>query len=138
MKNLTKTYLDQLTYEVIGAAIKVHKTLGPGLLESVYHECMKIELEDRGIPFRSEYKTTLHYNGREVVVELRCDLFVAGILVVEMKCVKALLPIHSAQTLSYMKLLNVPKGILLNFQCQNLYHEGRQTFVNELYATLPA
>lgn len=137
MENPTKTALDKLTYEIIGAAIYVHKILGPGLLESIYHECMKIELEERGIKFRSEYKTTLVFRGRELTTELRCDLFVEDIIVVELKAVEQLLPVHNAQVLSYMKIFNVPKGILINFNCANIFREGQQTFVNELFHSLP-
>jgi GxxExxY protein len=137
MNYTTKKSLDELTYKIIGAAIHVHKSLGPGLLESLYHQCMRIELEDRGILFHSELDVRIVFNGREVATPLRCDLLIEEIIVVELKSVKELLPVHEAQLLTYMKLLNAPKGILINFQCTNLFREGQQTFVNELFRALP-
>lgn len=137
MKNHTKTSLDELNYQVIGAAIKVHKTLGPGLLESIYHRCLEIELEDRGISFVSEYRTELIYNGRTVDTVIRCDLFIENTLVVELKSVKEILPVHEAQLISYMKLLGAPKGLLFNFYCTNLAREGQRSFVSEHFRYLP-
>ena len=133
----TKTYLKELTYLVNGAAIEVHKTLGPGLLEEVYHQCLIRELELRGIKYQSELTVPVSYKGITVETNLRCDLLVDGIMVVELKAVTSLLPIHEAQLLTYMKLLHVPKGMLLNFNVANLYREGQKTYVNELFAKLP-
>jgi len=133
---LTKQYLDQLTYKVIGAAIEVHKALGPGLLESVYHKCMKKELELKGIGFQSELSVPVDYKGLEIDTELRCDLLIENCLAVELKSVDVMLPIHEAQILTYMRLLEVPKGILINFNCVNIFKEGQKTFVNELFCDL--
>ena len=132
----TKSYLKDLTYHVNGAAIEVHKTIGPGLLESVYHKCLKRELSLRGISYASELLVPINYKGLEVITELRCDLFIENCLVVELKAVEQIIPIHEAQLLTYMQLLNAPKGILYNFHCINLYSEGQRTFVNELFRTL--
>src|SRR5690606_19448898 len=112
---MTKKYLDKLTYDVIGAAIEVHKAVGPGLLESVYHECMKHELAQRGINFLTELIVPVHFKGIMLETDLRCDLFIEKLLVVELKSVAALAPIHEAQLLTYMKLLSAPKGLLINF-----------------------
>lgn len=133
---LSKKYLDQLTYKVIGAAIEVHKTLGPGLLESVYHKCMKKELELKGIGFQSELSVPVEYKGLEIDTELRCDLLIEKCLAVELKSVDVMLPIHEAQILTYMRLLEVPKGILINFNSVNIFKEGQKTFVNELFRDL--
>ncbi len=111
-KVITKTYLNNLIYEVIGAAIEVHKALGPGLLESVYHKCMKHELQLRGINFVSEKEVPIDYKGLEIETPLRCDLFVENILPVELKATEGFIPIHEAQVLTYMKLESVPKGYL--------------------------
>ncbi len=81
---MTKKYLDELTYEIIGAAIEVHKTLGPGLLEKVYHRCMLIELGLRGIRFTSEQFIKLDYKGHDVGTDLKCDVFVESAIVVEL------------------------------------------------------
>ncbi len=134
---VTKSYLKDLVYQVNGAAIEVHKALGPGLLESVYHKCLKQELALRGVRYKSELVVPVEYKGLEVNAQLRCDLFVENILVVELKSVEAIMPIFEAQILTYMKLLNVPEGLLINFNVTNIYKEGQKTYVNELYRDLP-
>lgn len=134
---LTKTYLKDLTYRVTGAAIEVHKRLGPGLLESVYHKCLVKELELRNISFKSEYKIPYSYKGLIIDIELRCDLLIEDILVVELKAIENILPVHEAQILTYMKLLEVPKGLMLNFNVENLYYDGQKTYVNEIFKNLP-
>lgn len=134
---LTKKYLDDLTYEVIGSAIEVHKQLGRGLLESVYHECLKEELSHRKINFLTELKVPLLYREKELNVNFRCDLFVENCLVVELKSVLEMNPIFEAQLLTYMKLLKAPKGVLINFNCYNIFKEGQKTFVNEYFKLLP-
>lgn len=133
---LTKTYLKDLTYKINGAAIEVHKELGPGLLESVYHKCMKTELTLRGISFKSELKVKINFKGNEFETDFRCDLLVENCIVVELKAQENLPPIHQAQILTYMKLLKKPKGIVFNFHCINLYNEGQKTFVNEYFSLL--
>lgn len=133
----TKNHLDQLTYQIIGAAIDVHAQLGPGLLESIYHDCMKIELETRGISYNTEMLVPVFYNEIKLETSLRCDLFIENAIVVELKSVKQFEPIFEAQLISYMKLFNSPKGILINFNCSNIFKEGQKTLVNELYRTLP-
>lgn len=89
---LSQKYLDELTYQIIGSAIEVHKTLGRGLLESVYHECMKEELTARKINFQTEMKIPLVYKDKELKVDFRCDLFVEKCLVVELKSILHLNP----------------------------------------------
>ena len=133
---MTKTELNDLIYKVNGAAIEVHRALGPGLLESVYHKCLKHELSLRKINFTSELEVPVDYKDLELDVQLRCDFFIENILVVELKAVEGILPVHEAQILTYMKLLNVPKGLLINFNCTNIYKHGQRTFVNELYRNL--
>lgn len=134
---VTKKYLNEITYNVIGAAIEVQKVLGPGLLESVYHKCLKQELIYRSISFQSEFGVNLEYKGLAVDADLRCDLLVEDQIVVELKAVESILPVHEAQLLTYMKLMNKPKGILLNFNCINIFHEGQRTFVSESFRNLP-
>ena len=134
---MTKEYLDKLTYDVIGAAIEVHKSIGPGLLENVYHQCIKEELKIRGIGFKTEMVVPVNFKGLVMDTALRCDLFVENILVVELKSVSAFAPIHQAQLLTYMKLLNAPKGVLINFNCANIFRDGQKTLVNELFRSLP-
>ena len=133
---VTKKYLDNLTYEIIGSAIEVHKTMGRGLLESVYHECLKEELRHRKINFLSELKLPVIYKKKLLNVDFRCDLFVENSIVVELKSVHELIPIHDAQLLTSMKLLKCPKGILINFNSSNIFREGQKTFVNEYFSDL--
>jgi GxxExxY protein len=133
---ITKTYLKDLVYRVNGAAIEVHKALGPGLLESVYHKCLKHELYLRNISFTSELIVPVNYKGIEIDAELRCDFFVENILPVEIKATDGINPVHEAQLLTYMKLLHVPEGLLLNFNTVNLFRDGQRTYVNERYRYL--
>jgi len=134
---LTKKYYNDLTYEIIGAAIEVHKALGPGLLESVYHKCMKQELMLRELKFESEFLVPVNFKGIKVDAELRCDLLIEDSIVVELKAVDAIAPVFEAQLFTYMKLLNKPKGILINFNCANIFKEGQKTYVDELFRDLP-
>ena len=134
---MTKSHLNQLTYAVVGAAIEVHKSLGAGLLESVYHECLKHELLLRKINFASQNCVPVSFKGIVLETDLRCDLFIENCLAVELKAVEAIAPVHEAQLMTYMRLLNAPKGILINFNCVNLFKEGQKTFVNELFRGLP-
>jgi len=136
MRIITKTYLKDLVYKVNGAAIEVHRALGPGLLESVYHQCMKKELSIRGLSFISEMKVPVIYKDLDIEVDLRCDLFIEDILAVELKATEGIHPIHEAQLMTYMKLLNVPEGLLINFNVTHIFKEGQKTYVNELYRTL--
>jgi GxxExxY protein len=136
MPNITKSYLTDLTYQINGAAIEVHKFLGPGLLESVYHKCLKKELNLRGISFKSELLVPIVFKDLEIETELRCDLFIENCIVLELKAIEIILPIHHAQLMTYMKLLESPKGILYNFHSVNLYKDGQKTFVNEYFRLL--
>ena len=133
---ITKTYLKDLIYKVNGAAIEVHKELGPGLLESVYHKCLKHELSERGINYQSELVVPIKYKGLELDAELRCDLFVENILPVELKAVDVVLPVHEAQLMTYMKLLKAPEGLMLNFNVTHIFTEGQKTYVNDFYRDL--
>jgi GxxExxY protein len=133
---LTKSYLKDLSYKINGAAIDVHKEIGAGLLESVYHKCMMRELEFRGIEFESELKVPLFFKGVDLETELRCDLLVEKCIVVELKSVKEFAPIYEAQIMTYMRLLKVPKGIMYNFNCVNLYSEGQKSYVNHHFSVL--
>jgi GxxExxY protein len=106
---------DRLSGKIIGAAIEVHRVMGPGLLESIYERCLVRELELRGIPALNQQAVVIDYKGKVFEETLRCDLLVVDCLLVEIKAVSEVLPIHKAQLLSYMKLLNVPLGLLFNF-----------------------
>ncbi|WP_163382077.1 GxxExxY protein [Cyclobacterium sp. SYSU L10401] len=133
---ITKHFLTNLVYQVNGAAIEVHKALGPGLFESVYHKCMIQEFRLRNMRFQSEISVPTIYKGLTVETALRCDFLVENILVVELKAVEKVLPVHEAQLITYMKLLNSPKGLLINFNTSHIFNEGQKTYVNELYRDL--
>ena len=136
MENISKKYLDLITYEIIGAAIEVHKTLGPGLLESVYHKCLKKELELKNISFETELSIPIKYKGEDIDADLRCDFFIDDCIVVELKSTDIIKPIFEAQLLTYMKLLKAPKGILINFNVQNIFKDGQKTYVNDYFRNI--
>lgn len=132
----TKKYINELSYTIIGCAIEVHKELGPGLLESVYESCMKEEFEMAGLRYTAQQQVPVLYKGRQMDANLRIDLLVEDLIVVELKVVESIIPVHQAQVLTYMKLLEKPKGIIINFNCTNIFKEGQKTFVNEYYTRL--
>jgi GxxExxY protein len=113
---------NELTEAIIGAAIEVHKTLGPGLLESAYEACLCQELELRSIPFRNQLTLPVYYKGRLIDCGYRLDIIVDETVVVEIKAVESLLPIHAAQLLTYLKLGGWSIGLLINFNAQILKH----------------
>ncbi|MBK7357998.1 MAG: GxxExxY protein [Saprospiraceae bacterium] len=133
---ITKKMLDDLSYQVLGCAIEVHKTLGPGLLESVYEKCLLKEFRLNGIEYSNQVKVPLNYKGTLLETELRLDILVENILCVELKAQEGFLPIHEAVLLSYMHLLEKPKGILINFHSINIFKGGQKTLVNKLFYDL--
>jgi GxxExxY protein len=111
---------DGLTEQIIGAAIEVHKDKGPGLVESIYEWCLLRELELRRLSTESQRLVRIGYKGFIREEQLRFDVLVEGCVLIEAKAVEAILPIHKAQLLSYMKLLDVPVGLLINFNVPKL------------------
>ena len=106
---------DQLSHEVIGAAIEVHRDKGPGLIESIYERCLMHELSLRKITACNQKLIHIRYKDLTFEEPLRFDVLVENCLLIEAKSVERLLPVHKAQLLSYMKLLNIPIGLLINF-----------------------
>jgi len=106
---------EELTHEIIGAAIEVHRELGPGLLESAYHSCLCFELELRKIPYRSRVKLPLTYKGYSLESGYEIDIFVDSKIVVELKATTESHPVYEAQLLTYMKLTYSKVGLLINF-----------------------
>ena len=106
---------NNLTQKVIGCAIEVHRTLGPGLLETVYEVCLCRELGMGGIPFVRQQKIPVLYKGERVDCDLRIDVIVDRTLAVEIKVVQQVLPVHEAQLLTYLRVAGLPLGLLLNF-----------------------
>ena len=135
--NNTRKDVNALSFKLVGAAIEVHKHLGPGLLESIYQKCLAIELLERGINFQQEVEIPILYKGHLVQGHLKCDFFIENLLVIELKAVSEILPIHHAQLINYMNLLKAPKGILLNFNVIHLFSYGQKTFLSKYFASLP-
>lgn len=106
---------NQITEAIIGAAIEVHKVLGPGLLESTYELCLCRELSERNIGFQTQVALPVEYKGIRLEAGYRLDILVEQQVIVEIKCVDELLPVHQAQLLTYMKLSDYPLGLLVNF-----------------------
>ncbi len=108
-------YEKELTEQIIGAAIEVHRALGPGLLESAYHACMAREFSLRELPFEQEKPLPVEYKGQRLECGYRLDFLVAKKVVVELKAAQAIQPIHEAQLLTYLKLTDCRVGLLINF-----------------------
>jgi GxxExxY protein len=134
---ITQKYTDEITYKIIGCAIEVHKQLGPGLLESVYEKCFIHELRLSGLKCLSQQKVPLNYKNINLEVDLRLDVLIENLIIAELKACEGILPIHQSVLLTYMKMLQKPKGIIINFNCTNIFKEGQITLVNEYYANLP-
>jgi len=134
---LTQKYLDGLTYQIMGAAIEVNKELGPGLLESVYEKCMTHLLKEKGLNVSYQQRVPIVFHGFYLEYDLRYDIMFENQIIVEVKVVDSLLPVHEAQLLTYLKLTQKPKGFLLNFNCVNIFREGQRTLVTELFSKLP-
>jgi len=133
---VTKSYINELSFKLIHAAIEVHKELGPGLLESVYQKCYNHEIKSMGLSFQTQVWVPVKYKTIELECDLRLDVIVEDLIIIELKAVELLHPVYDAQVLSYMKLLQKPKGLLFNFHSDNITKNMR-TFVNDYYGTLP-
>ena len=132
---MTKKQVTQLSYEIVGCAITVHKALGLGLLESVYEKCLKHELEFQGYKVENQKKVKLEYRGIQIDTDLRLDLIVNDIVIVEIKSIENLLPVHEAQLLTYMSLLEKPQGLLINFYTHNIT-KSVKPLVNQYFKNL--
>ncbi len=124
--------LNDLTRMIIGAAIEVHKALGPGLLESAYDECFAREMHLRGLKFKRQHPVPLEYKGVKLDKSYQLDFLVADTVVIENKAVDAIHPIHEAQTLTYMRLGNWPVGLIFNFNVEILKEGGLRRLVLNL------
>ena len=136
MMAITKKLVTQLSYDITGFAIKVHKNIGPGLLESIYEKCLKFELERNGYTVKQQVVVNVVYDGLLIETNLRLDLLVNDLVIVELKTVEELRPVHHAQLLTYMKLLEKPQGLLINFFTDNIT-KSLKPFVNEYFTALP-
>ena len=132
----TKSYLQDLSYKIIGCAIEVHRYLGPGLLESVYELCFEEELRRSGINFQSQVYTPVNYKGIDLGGVLKMDLLVENEIVVELKAVETMIPLYNAQLLSYLKLSGKSKGLLINFNSE-VIKDQISSMVTEQFKLLP-
>ncbi len=134
---MTQKFINDLTYSIIGVAIEVHKELGPGLLEGIYEKCMRQLLQQKGFGVKSQLKVPIVFKGLYLESDLRLDMLVDDCINLEIKTVDYLLAIHEAQVLTYLRLLEKPKGILINFNCLNIFKEGQKTLVTDIFTRLP-
>lgn len=122
--------LDSLTEQIIGAAIGVHRELGPGLLESTYDACLAFEFVERGLRFERERALPVSYHGHQLECGYRIDFLVESLVVVELKAVERLEPVHIAQVISYLRLSHLRVGLLINFNVKWLRDGGLKRIVN--------
>jgi GxxExxY protein len=133
---ITRQYINEISFKIIGCAIEVHKHLGPGLLESVYEPCFIDEMKSRGLSVQSQVYVPVLYKGKDLGGSLKLYLLVNDIIIVEEKAVIEMIPLYEAQLLSYLKLTGKPKGLLINFNCSYI-KEQLVSLVTEEYALLP-
>jgi len=133
---ITQKYISEISYKIIGCAIEVHKHLGPGLLESVYETCFIDEMKSAGLVVASQVYVPVNYKGKDLGGSLKLDILVNDLIIVEEKAVEQMIPLYKAQLLSYLKLSGKPKGLLINFHCENI-KEQFVSLVTEEFAKLP-
>jgi GxxExxY protein len=134
---LTQSFINQLSYDIVGCTIEVHKQLGPGLLESVYEICTVEELKSIGLKVLRQVPVPIKYKNKDLGTNLVLDLLVEDLIIVELKAVEILIPVYKAQLLSYLKLTGKPKGLLINFNTENIT-QSLVPLVTEEFAKLPA
>ena len=132
---IDKNYINDLSFKIIGCAIEVHKHLGPGLLESVYHKCLFKELKENNLEVESEVLIPIRYKEVDIESNLRIDLLVDDLIIFEIKVVDEIHPVHKAQLLSYLRLTKNPKGILFNFHTTSIT-QSMISFVGETFKKL--
>jgi GxxExxY protein len=133
---VTKKYVNDIAYKIVGCAIEVHKQLGPGLLESVYETCFVEELISQGFIVQRQVPIPIVYKGKDLGTTLVLDLLVNDLIIVEIKAVEVMIPVFKAQLLSYLKLTGKPKGLLINFHCENII-DHLVPLVTDEFAKLP-
>ncbi|MEE4256737.1 MAG: GxxExxY protein [Bacteroidales bacterium] len=126
---MNRIELNKLSKDILSAAFSVHREMGPGLLEAVYEYCLLKELTSRGIYSQNQVFLPLHYKGEKLEKDFRIDLLVSNHIIIEVKAVDVVLPVHEAQIISYLKLANLNLGFLINFNV-SLLKEGFRRYVN--------
>ena len=133
----TKNSVNQCAYNIVGCAIEVQRFMGPGLLESIYEECLAFELRQVGFDIKRQFSIPVFYKEKLLKKNFVVDLIVNDLIIVELKTVTEILPIHKAQLLTYMKLTQKPKGLIINFNTKNLVDHGLVPLVNNIFEQLP-
>jgi GxxExxY protein len=133
---ITKKYVNDIAYKIVGCAIEVHKQLGPGLLESVYETCFVEELNSQGFDVKRQVAVPINYKGKDLGTNLVLDLLINDLIIVELKVVEMMIPVFKAQLLSYLKLTGKPKGLLINFHCENI-KDNLIPMVTDEFSKLP-
>lgn len=136
MERITQKYINEIAFKIIGCAIEVHKHLGPGLLESIYESCFIDEMTNAGLLIQSQVNLPIHYKGKDLGKTLKLDILVNDLIIVEEKSVEIMIPLYKAQLLSYLKLTKKPKGLLINFNCENIIGD-MASLVTEEFSKLP-
>lgn len=134
---ITKKYINDLAYKIIGYAIEVHKYLNTGLLVRIYEKCFLRELELQELPYIAQVIVPLNHKGLKIDTELRLDVLGENLICVELKAQDGPLPVHDAILLSYMHMPEQPKGLLINFRCVNIFKDGQKAFVNRHFSSFP-
>ncbi len=134
---ITQKFLDQLSKEILGCAIEVHKEFGPGMLEKTYEKALIMLLIDKGLKVQSQVEVPVYFKGTIIDNAYRLDLLVEDLIIIEIKAVEKILPVHEAQLLTYLKLTKKPKGILINFYSTNIFYNGQKTFITDEFSKLP-
>jgi GxxExxY protein len=133
---VTQKMINDLSYVIVGCAIEVHKQVGPGLLESVYQACLIEELRNAKVLVQSQVYIPVLYKGKDLGGQLKLDLLIENLIIVELKAVDIMIPLYKAQLLSYLKLSGIPKGLLINFHTENITSQ-LVPLVTEEFAKLP-
>ncbi len=133
---ITQKYVNQISYRIVGCAIEVHKNLGPGLLESVYETCLIEELKSNGLNVYRQVKVPIFYKTKDLGSNLILDLLIENLVIVELKAVEIMIPIYTSQLLTYLKLTGKTKGLLINFNTDNIT-KSLVPLVTEEFAKLP-
>jgi GxxExxY protein len=133
---ITQKYINEISYKIIGCAMEVSNYHGPGLIESVYECCFIEELRNRGLKVESQLTVPIKYKGKNLGGHLRIDLLVEDLIIVEEKAVDIMIPIYKAQLLTYLKLMEKSKGLLINFNCENI-RDDLVSLVTQNFAKLP-
>ena len=134
---ITQKVINQLTKDIIGCAIDVHKEFGPGMLEKTYEKALLMLLAEKGLKVQYQLEVPVLFRGVVIDNAFKLDLLVEDLVIIELKAVEKILPVHEAQLLTYLKLMKKPKGILINFYSTNIFYEGQKTFITEEYSRLP-